>query len=125
MRRSGQGPQVRPHSRDAGTAFFAGWPRTADAQYVQTIVHLGLGEPALEQAFRLMVSNVAGVNCDDHTQNFAFLLPDSGWWQPAPAYDITHAFNPHGDQRKPVTPGAVVRVSAGEGHVVVVVGWRW
>ncbi|MBM4195717.1 MAG: HipA domain-containing protein [Gammaproteobacteria bacterium] len=26
-------------------------------------------------------------NCDDHTKNFAFLLPEGGRWQLAAAYD--------------------------------------
>ena len=41
-----------------------------------------------------MVFNVAAANCDDHPKNFSFLLPESGRWQLAPAYDVTHAHNP-------------------------------
>ena len=67
------------------------------AQYFQTIQRLGLGGDALQEAFRRMVLNVAAVNRDDHTKNFAFLLPEGGAWELAPAYDVTHAFNPHGE----------------------------
>lgn len=63
-------------------------------EYAQLFVHieqLGLGPEARAEAFRRMVFNVAGANCDDHTKNFSFLLPEGGQWQLSPAYDITHA----------------------------------
>jgi len=62
-------------------------------QYLTTVVELGLGRDALAQAFRRIVFNIATVNRDDHTKNLAFLLPEDGDWQLAPAYDITHAHN--------------------------------
>ncbi len=43
-----------------------------------------------------MAFNVMARNCDDHTKNFAFLLKQGGSWELAPAYDVTHAFNPKG-----------------------------
>ncbi len=67
------------------------------AQYFQTITRLGMGAEALAQAFRRMVFNVSGMNRDDHTKNFAFLLREGGGWELAPAYDITHAHNPTGE----------------------------
>jgi serine/threonine-protein kinase HipA len=67
------------------------------AQLFGTIDALGLGPDARAEAFRRMVFNVAAVNRDDHTKNTAFLLPEAGPWQLAPAYDLTHAFNPHGE----------------------------
>lgn len=66
-------------------------------QYFDVIRRLGLGEDALEQAYRRMVFNVAAMNRDDHTKNVAFLLPPAGTWQLSPAYDVTHAFNPTGE----------------------------
>jgi serine/threonine-protein kinase HipA len=36
-------------------------------------------------------------NCDDHTKNISFLLREGGRWELAPAYDVTHAFNPQGE----------------------------
>jgi serine/threonine-protein kinase HipA len=67
------------------------------SQYFQTIDALDLGVDAREQAFRRMVFNVLGANCDDHTKNFSFLLggPDASW-SLAPAYDVTFAYNPTG-----------------------------
>jgi serine/threonine-protein kinase HipA len=62
------------------------------SQYFQQIQRLGLSEEDLRQAFRRMVFNVAAVNHDDHTKNFAFLLDETGAWQLAPAYDVTHAY---------------------------------
>ena len=65
-------------------------------QYLNTVSQLGLGHDALKQAFRRLVFNVVAVNRDDHTKNLAFLLPEDGDWQLAPAYDVTHAHNPNG-----------------------------
>ncbi len=47
-----------------------------------------------EEAFRRMVFNVMGSNCDDHTKNFAFRLRKGRPWELAPAYDVTFAHNP-------------------------------
>lgn len=66
------------------------------SQYFNAIRNLGMGESELIEAYRRMVFNVVALNRDDHTKNFAFLLPKDGAWRLAPAYDITHAFNPQG-----------------------------
>ena len=60
-------------------------------QYLRTVLALGLGHPALEEAFRRTVFNIAAVNQDDHVKNFAFLMDDTGAWRLAPAYDVTYA----------------------------------
>ena len=68
------------------------------AQWLLTIQALNLGHAALSEAFRRMVFNVAAANCDDHSKNFSFLLPNKQRaWRLAPAYDITHAYNPQGE----------------------------
>lgn len=61
-------------------------------QYLQTVAALGLDGEALAEAYRRMVFNVAAVNRDDHTKNFAFMRRASGGWELAPAYDITHSY---------------------------------
>lgn len=66
-------------------------------QYFQTIGALGLPVSALEEGFRRMVFNVLAANCDDHTKNLSFLMEKKGKWQLAPAYDVTHAYNPGGE----------------------------
>lgn len=58
---------------------------------------LDLGDDALSQLFLRMAFNVMARNCDDHTKNFAFRLKQGGTWELAPAYDITHAYNPQGE----------------------------
>jgi len=63
-------------------------------QYLQTVTALRLGQDGLQEAFRRMVFNVMGVNRDDHTKNFAFLLPKDGRWSLAPAFDVTHTYRP-------------------------------
>jgi serine/threonine-protein kinase HipA len=65
--------------------------------YAQLFLHverLGLGPPARAEAFRRMAFNVAAANCDDHTKNFSFVLPEGGQWALSPAYDVTHAHSP-------------------------------
>jgi serine/threonine-protein kinase HipA len=67
-------------------------------QLLQAIQRLKLGHEAFAEAFRRLVFNVAAANCDDHSKNFAFLLPaNSREWRLSPAYDITHAYNPKGE----------------------------
>lgn len=61
-------------------------------QLFQAAQSLGLGRAAMAQILRRMVLNVLGVNNDDHTKNFSFLLREGGRWELAPAYDITHAY---------------------------------
>lgn len=58
----------------------------------QTARALGLGDGAMNQLFRRMAFNFAAANHDDHTRNFAFLLPEHGAWQLAPAFDVTYAY---------------------------------
>jgi len=69
----------------------------AYAQLFQVIERLKLGDDALDQAFRRMAFNVMARNCDDHTKNFSFLMKQGQPWQFAPAYDVTHAYNPKGE----------------------------
>lgn len=57
---------------------------------------LGLPMEAVEQQFRRMVFNVVARNQDDHVKNIAFLMTRDGRWTLAPAYDLTHAFQPDG-----------------------------
>ena len=69
----------------------------AYAQFFMSIALLELGDDAIGQAFRRMTFNVMAKNCDDHTKNFAFRLKQGGGWELAPAYDVTHAYNPKGE----------------------------
>jgi len=58
-------------------------------QYFRLILALGLGYPALEQAYRRACFNLLAVNQDDHVKNFSFLMDDRGQWRLSPAYDLT------------------------------------
>ncbi len=51
----------------------------------------------MEEAFRRTAFNVMAANCDDHTKNTSFLMREGGAWELAPAYDVTHAYNPKGE----------------------------
>lgn len=66
-------------------------------QLFMTIRELSLGHEAEVEAFRRMIFNVMGRNCDDHTKNFSFLLKQGSSWELAPAYDISFAHNPKGE----------------------------
>lgn len=60
--------------------------------WFRLILELGLGYPALEQAYRRMVFNLVGRNQDDHVKNISFLLRGGNAnWELAPAYDLTFA----------------------------------
>lgn len=67
------------------------------SQLFMVIGRLGLDYAAKEEAFRRMVFNILAANCDDHTKNISFLLEQGGAWELAPAYDVTHAYNPDGE----------------------------
>ena len=67
------------------------------SQVFQVIERLRLDYPQKEEAFRRMAFNVLAANCDDHSKNLSFLLREGGGWELAPAYDLTHAFNPSGE----------------------------
>ena len=67
------------------------------AQYFMVIKQLNLGYQDMEEAFRRMAFNVMAANCDDHTKNISFIMEEWGQWQLAPAYDVTHAYNPDGE----------------------------
>ena len=66
-------------------------------QLFGTLRDLRLPYKDQEEAFRRMVFNVMGRNCDDHTKNFSFLLRRGSTWELAPAYDVTFAHNPAGE----------------------------
>jgi serine/threonine-protein kinase HipA len=68
----------------------------AYAQLFMVLSRLRLGDTAVSQVFRRMSFNVMARNCDDHTKNFAFRLKQGESWELAPAYDVTHAYNPKG-----------------------------
>jgi serine/threonine-protein kinase HipA len=59
----------------------------SDEQYLRAVLDLKLDADALRQAWLRCAFNVAAVNCDDHTKNFAFMLDPSENWRIAPAYD--------------------------------------
>lgn len=51
-----------------------------------------------EKMFRLAVFNVLAHNRDDHSKNFSFLMDAQGDWTLSPAYDLTCALGPGGEQ---------------------------
>lgn len=60
--------------------------------YFRTVRRLGMGQPAVDQAFRRMVFNLTARNQDDHVKNVAFLMNQQGTWALAPAFDLTWAY---------------------------------
>ncbi len=66
-------------------------------QFLMTIRELKIGHEAEVEAFRRMVFNIMGRNCDDHTKNISFLLRQGSSWELAPAYDVSFAHNPEGE----------------------------
>jgi len=66
-------------------------------QLFQLLGELKLGQEAIAQAYRRVAFNVMAKNCDDHTKNISFLLRQGEQWELSPAYDVTYAYNPHGE----------------------------
>ena len=60
--------------------------------YFRTIRLLGMGQTAVDQAYRRMVFNITARNQDDHVKNLAFLMGPDGVWKLAPAFDVTYAY---------------------------------
>lgn len=60
--------------------------------YFRTIRLLGMGQPAVDQAFRRMAFHIAARNQDDHVKNVGFLMGPDGTWHLAPAFDVTWAY---------------------------------
>ena len=58
---------------------------------VQSIVPPASVYPAVTDAFRRAVFNIAAVNQDDHVKNFGFLMDRQGTWRLSPAFDLTFA----------------------------------
>lgn len=96
-----EGLDVRNHMQTLCAMAHADYKKkgaNAYAQLFSTMKQLDLPYEELEEAFRRMVFNVMGRNCDDHTKNFSFLMrQETGVWQLAPAYDVTFAHNPAGE----------------------------
>ena len=66
-------------------------------QLFVTMDKLSLPYEQKEEAYRRMVFNVVGKNCDDHTKNLSFRLRQGQPWELAPAYGISFAHNPKGE----------------------------
>lgn len=54
---------------------------------------LRLSRDEAEQLLRRMCFNIVARNHDDHSKNFAFILPEKKW-QLAPAYDVAFSYKP-------------------------------
>lgn len=62
-----------------------------------TLSELTLPHDAYVEAFRRMIFNIMGRNCDDHSKNVSFKLKEGSDWELSPAYDVTFAHNPKGE----------------------------
>jgi serine/threonine-protein kinase HipA len=59
--------------------------------YFDSIRALGLGQAAINEAYRRLIFALATINYDDHVKNFAFVMQTRGEWSLSPAYDVTYA----------------------------------
>jgi serine/threonine-protein kinase HipA len=87
------------HMQTLGAIAHYDYNQAGAHSYEQAILvmhQLGLSMDAVEQLFRRMVFNVVARNQDDHVKNIAFLMERDGHWRLAPAYDLTHAYQPDG-----------------------------
>ncbi len=63
-------------------------------EYLRITEVLTKSPAATKEAYRRMVFNIIGKNCDDHMKNFSFLMDNSGVWKLSPAYDLLYSFGP-------------------------------
>ncbi|MEA1954404.1 MAG: type II toxin-antitoxin system HipA family toxin [Campylobacterota bacterium] len=63
-------------------------------EYLRIAEVLTKSPNATKEAYRRMVFNVIGKNCDDHIKNFSFLMGNDGKWKISPAYDLLYSFGP-------------------------------
>jgi len=95
-----EGGEVRHHMQTLCAMSHLDYKKKGANAYSQLFAamrELGLPYDDKEEAFRRMVFNVMGRNCDDHTKNFSFRLRKGRPWELAPAYDVTFAHNPRGE----------------------------
>ncbi len=95
-----QGRNIKHHLQSLCALNHIDFKKKSTQSYEQlfiTLNQLSLDHHASVEVFRRMVFNIMGRNCDDHSKNFSFLLPQGGHWQLSPAYDITFAYNPKGN----------------------------
>jgi serine/threonine-protein kinase HipA len=63
-------------------------------EYLRLTEALTKSPAQTKEAYRRMVFNVVGKNCDDHIKNFSFLMNEQGEWSLSPAYDLLYSFGP-------------------------------
>jgi len=63
-------------------------------RYIRISQNLTKDHRAAQEAYRRMVFNVIGKNCDDHIKNHSFLMDENGVWSLSPVYDIVHSDGP-------------------------------
>lgn len=88
---------IRHHMQSLGAMASMDYKLVAVHSYHQlfdTLVQLKLPRTAMIEALRRMIFNVLAANNDDHPKNFSFLLREGADWELAPAYDVTHAYEP-------------------------------
>lgn len=90
-------PSAVPHGLATHNADYKRKGTNSYEQLFVTMNKLSLPYEQKEEAFRRMVFNVLGKNCDDHTKNISFRLRQSYPWELAPTYDISFAHNPNGE----------------------------
>ena len=61
-------------------------------EYLRITEALTQSPAATKEAYKRMVFNVIGKNCDDHIKNFSFLMDQNGTWKLSPAYDLLYSF---------------------------------
>ncbi|RUM71890.1 MAG: hypothetical protein DSZ09_02310 [Sulfurovum sp.] len=61
-------------------------------EYLRITEGLSKSPAQTKEAYRRMVFNVIGKNCDDHIKNFSFLMDEQGEWCLSPAYDLLYSF---------------------------------
>lgn len=94
VRRYDRDGDVRRHRHSLGGMHHVDYNERQALSYedwFRTIRRLGMGQPAVDQAYRRMVFNLAARNQDDHVKNIEFMMGPDGAWGLAPAFDLVYS----------------------------------
>lgn len=84
------------HAQSLGALAHLDFNQSGANSYEQAfgcIRKMNLPAKTTEELFRRMAFNIVARNQDDHVKNIAFLMDKHGYWQLAPAFDVTYSYN--------------------------------
>jgi serine/threonine-protein kinase HipA len=98
-----QGEVMKLHYASWSALAHADRDTTGAYSYEQLVLlmrQMQLPQNQIVELYRRAIFNVIGINHDDHTKNFGFLMNQGGEWRLSPAFDMTYSYDPSGKWTK-------------------------